>query len=237
MLNRAIIIIPAYNEEKTISGVLLDLRRAAPGFDRVVVNDGSKDATGSIIESLGEEQITLPCNIGYGPALQTGLKYALRRGYEVIVSFDADGQHDPADVLRVVETLWSKDADLAIGSRYCDGSSYKGPLERRIGQNLFSLLTSLFLGKRVYDTSSGFKALKAGAAEVAIGGTFLDFHIETLVRLSMNGCKIEEVPVTMMARRSGKSMHGVTSIVGYPLKTLLLTLVAAIDVIASRRRK
>jgi glycosyltransferase involved in cell wall biosynthesis len=237
MLNRAIIIVPAHNEEKSISHVLLGLRRAAPAFDRVVVNDGSRDATGDIVDNLGERQIRLPCNLGYGRALQTGLKYALGRGYETIVSFDGDGQHRPEDVPRIVEALMEKGADLVIGSRYCDGSPYTGAFGRRVGQNLFSLLTSLFLGKRVYDTSSGFKALKAGAAEVAIGGTFLDFHIETLVRLSMYGYRIEEVPVTMGERRSGKSMHGVTSIVGYPLKTLLLTLVAAIDVIASRKRK
>jgi glycosyltransferase involved in cell wall biosynthesis len=100
MKQRVIIVIPAYNEEKTISNVLMGLRRTVPECARVVVNDGSKDATGNIIEELGERQIKLPCNLGYGLALQTGFKYALSYGYEIIVCFDADGQHQPKDVPR-----------------------------------------------------------------------------------------------------------------------------------------
>jgi glycosyltransferase involved in cell wall biosynthesis len=237
MKQRIIIVIPAYNEEKTISNVLMGLRQTIPECDRVVVNDGSKDATGSIVEELGEKQIQLPCNLGYGHALQTGFKYALSYGYEIIVCFDADGQHQPKDVPHILKALIKSDADMVIGSRYCDGSPYTGSFGRRLGQHIFSHLTRLLIGRRIYDTSSGFKALKAAACEVIIDGTFLDFHIEALVRLSMFGFRIEESPVTMRKRTFGQSMHSFTSFIEYPLKTLLLTFVAAIDAFIARRVK
>src|SRR5690606_38124614 len=110
MRQQAIIIIPAYNEEKTIANVIYGLRQSAPEFDRIVVNDGAKDGTGEIVAKLGEKQLRLPCNLGYGPAVQTGLKYALQHGYDIIVTFDADGQHWPEDVQSVVQALIEDDA-------------------------------------------------------------------------------------------------------------------------------
>jgi glycosyltransferase involved in cell wall biosynthesis len=237
MIPRVLIIIPAYNEEKTISGLLLDLRRIAPEFDRVVVNDGSRDETGKIVKDLGEKQLRLPCNVGYGRALQTGLKYALKQAYDILVCFDADGQHQPDDVPRMVNALIESNADMVIGSRYCDGSPYTGSFGRRLGQYLFSHLTRVLIGKRIYDTSSGFKALSAQACEAIIGGTFLDFHTEALVRLSMFGFQIRELPVTMQERNYGRSMHSLISFIDYPLKTLLLTVTAAIDAIIARRAR
>jgi glycosyltransferase involved in cell wall biosynthesis len=234
MPERVLIVIPAYNEEKTISGVIKDLRGVVPNCDRLVVNDGSKDNTGNLVEELGEKQIKLPCNIGYGRALQTGLKYALIQGYGIVISFDADGQHQAKDVPLMLEAFNESGADVVIGSRYCNGVPYAGSFGRRIGQYIFSLLTRLLISRRIYDTSSGFKAMSAAACEVIISGTFLDFHIEALVRLSMFGFKIEELPITMLERNFGKSMHSYISFVEYPLKTLLLTFVAAIDALIER---
>jgi hypothetical protein len=237
MNQRVIIVIPAYNEENSIYSVLLELRRVAPDYDLVVVNDGSNDNTGKIVTELGDSQITLPCNLGYGRALQTGIKYALNCNYDVIICFDADGQH-PADyVTQIVEKLIESGAGLVIGSRYCDGSPYTGPYGRRVGQRVFSYLTRFLIGQRIFDTSSGFKAMSAGACRVIIGGTFLDFHIEALVRLSMFGFKIVEMPITMRDRSFGRSMHSFTSFIEYPLKTLTLTIVAMIDALVARRTK
>lgn len=97
-MEKVLIVIPAYNEEQTIAAVIEGLRQAVPAYDRVVVNDGSKDGTGRIVAGMYEKQLWLPCNLGYGNALQTGLKYGLQSGYEIIVSFDGDGQHRPEDV-------------------------------------------------------------------------------------------------------------------------------------------
>ena len=234
---RVLVIIPAYNEEHSIADVLNRLYRVAPMFDRVVINDGSTDRTGDVILALGERQLRLPCNLGYGLAVQTGLKYALVRGYDIIVCLDADGQHQPEDVPLLVNALREQKAGMVIGSRFCEGNSYDTPLDRRLGQLLFSHLTRLLLGRRIYDTSSGFKALEKSACEVIVQGTFMDFHIETIVRLSMLGFTIVETPVVVQERVSGRSMHSFTSIYQYPLKTILLTIVAAVDAILARRAR
>jgi glycosyltransferase involved in cell wall biosynthesis len=234
---KVLIIIPAFNEEKTVANVLLSLRQVVPDFDRVVVNDGSTDATAEIIRQLGEKQVLLPCNLGYGRALQTGIKYALIKAYDIVVSFDADGQHRPEDVPCLVDALLDGAADMVIGSRYCDGRPYSGPFNRKLGQILFSYLTRWLIGFRVYDTSSGFKAFRANVCEEIVDRTFWDFHTETIVRLSLNDARIFEYPIIVRERDYGRSMHSYMSIIEYPLKTLLLIVVAAMDGFLERRTK
>jgi glycosyltransferase involved in cell wall biosynthesis len=235
-MERVLIIIPTYNEEQTIGTVIANLRRLVPEYDLLVVNDGSRDKTGQIVESLGEKQLKLVSNLGYGPSLQTGIKYSLLQGYTIIVSFDADGQHRPEDVKGVVQALLDNEADMVIGSRYCGGSPYSGPFERRLGQIMFSYLTRLLTGKRIYDTTSGFKAMRTKACEAIVDRSFLDFHIETIIRLGLSGYKIIEHPIVVLERIHGISMHNYTSVFSYPLKTLLLILIAYIDVMLLRRK-
>jgi glycosyltransferase involved in cell wall biosynthesis len=235
MKPRVLIVIPAYNEEKTIAGVIEGLRQTAPDYDRVVVNDGAGDRTGQIVAAMSEKQLWLPCNLGYGNALQTGLKYGLQSGYDIIVSFDGDGQHRAEDVQPLVDALLASGAHMVIGSRYCNGRSYNSPLGRKLGQLLFSQLTRLLIGRRIYDTTSGFKAMRAAACEMVVGGVFMDFHTESLVRLSMAGLKIIEHPITVYEREHGRSMHSLISVFAYPLQTLLLTLVATVDALLTRR--
>ena len=232
---RVLIVIPAHNEEKAIAAVIIKLRQIVPEFDRVIVNDGSKDNTGQVVDDLGEKQLVLPCNIGYGPALQTGLKYGLRQGYDIIVSMDADGQHQPEDVPRLVAALLTSDADMVIGSRFCEGQPYNTPFSRRMGQLLFSHLTRLFLDRRIYDTSSGFKVLRAKACDVVVNGIFMDFHIETIVQMSLVNLKLVEIPVTILERTAGQSMHSLASVFQYPLKTILLTIAVLMDAFLIRR--
>jgi glycosyltransferase involved in cell wall biosynthesis len=237
MKQQVLIVIPAHDEEKTIAAVIMKLRQIAPDFDRVIVNDGSKDNTRQVVDELGEKQLVLPCNIGYGPALQTGLKYGLLQGYDIIVSMDADGQHQPEDVPRLVNALMQSDADMIIGSRFCEGQVYNTPFSRRMGQLLFSHMTRLFLDHRIYDTSSGFKALRAAACEVVVNGIFMDFHIETIVQMSLLDLKIVEFPVTVLERTAGQSMHSLASVFQYPLKTILLTIAVLMDAFLIRRMR
>jgi glycosyltransferase involved in cell wall biosynthesis len=235
-MERVLIIIPAYNEEQTIGTVITSLRRLVPEYDLVVVNDGSRDKTGQIVEALGEKQLKLASNLGYGQSLQTGIKYGLIQGYPIIVSFDADGQHRPEDVKGVVQALLEYGADMVIGSRYCGGYAYFGAFERRLGKILFSYLTRFLTGERIYDTTSGFKAMRASACEAIINRSFLDFHIETIIRLGLSGFKIIEHPIVVLERIHGMSMHNYASIFSYPLKTLLLILVTYVDVLFFRRK-
>lgn len=233
---RILVIVPAYNEVKTIAEILSGLRRAAQRFDRLVVTDGSTDGTGEVVDTLGERRLDPACNLGYGRALQAGFRYALAKGYDVVVTFDADGQHRPEDVPRLVSALLTGESDVAIGSRFSGHGTYSGQLGRQLGQRVFSRLSSLLIGQRIYDTTSGLRALRAPACRSLAGGTFLDFHTEALVRLALLGFRIVEVPVAMENRRHGQSMHSWVSAVKYPLKTILLTLVAAVDALLLRRR-
>jgi glycosyltransferase involved in cell wall biosynthesis len=235
MEDRVLIVIPAYNEETSIDEVIAGLHESVPEFDRVVINDGSSDRTEAILDELGEKQLRLVCNLGYGWALQTGLKYGLIHNYDIIVSMDADGQHRPQDVRQLVKVLREQKADMVIGSRFCDGASYKTPINRRMGQLLFSHMTRLLLGHRIYDTSSGFKALRSRACEVIVERAFMDFHIETVVQLSLFGFKIVEHPIEIKERVAGVSMHSISSIFHYPIRTILLTLSAILDAKIIRR--
>jgi len=234
---RVLVLIPAYNEERTIASLILGLRRAAPQFDRLVVNDGSTDNTKSTIDELGEKQLHLITNLGYGAALRAGMEYALLHDYDVVVTIDADGQHRAEDVSQLVQTLVSQDADMVIGSRFGHGRPYTTPVSRRIGQILFSHLSRALIGNRVFDTSSGLKAFCREVCEIIVSASFMDFHIETIVKLSMLGFKILEVPVTVRERSHGESMHTMASIFNYPLRTLILTVVAAMDVMIQRRSR
>jgi glycosyltransferase involved in cell wall biosynthesis len=237
MADRVLIVIPAHNEEKTIAAVIAGLRQDAPDFDRIVVNDGSSDATAEVVAGLGEKQLRLIQNVGYGQALQTGMKYALLRCYDIILSMDADGQHQPKDAPRLVAALQENGADLVIGSRFCDGSSYNTPIDRRLGQLLFSHLTYLLLRQRIYDTSSGFKAIRADACRAVVNGSFMDFHIESIVQLRLSNFKIVETPIKVQERTHGRSMHSIASVFQYPLKTILLTVVAVMDAFLMRKAR
>jgi len=150
---------------------------------------------------------------------------------------DADGQHLPEDVSHLVQALEESGADMVIGSRFSDGRQYNTPISRRLGQLLFSYLTRLLLGRRIYDTSSGFKALRAATCEVIVGGAFMDFHLETIVQLSLANFKIIELPVLIQERTSGRSMHSFASLFNYPIKMILLTMATIMDAIMVRRAR
>jgi len=235
MSARGLVIIPAYNEAETIGSVLQGLRCTVSDLDRLVVNDGSRDATERIVTHLGERVLSLPCNLGYGRALQAGIRYALLRGYDFVVFFDADGQHDPKNVRQLVTALLEGGVDMVIGSRFGNDRSYTGSFGRRMGQRLFSYLSLVLLGRRIYDTTSGLKAVRAAACQALMRGTFMDFHTEAIVRLGMMGFNIAEIPVSVYERKHGQSMYSISSVVEYPIKTLVLTLVAAVDAILQRR--
>ena len=237
MTSKVIIIIPAFNEALSIGRVLNRLQETVPDYSRIVVNDGSTDETSQVLSELGEKEIRLSKNLGYGRAIQTGIKYALAEGYDILVTFDADGQHRAQDIPGVIEALQTKGVDMMIGSRFCNGQPYEGPLDRRIGQVLFSLLTKVFIGKRIFDTSSGFKAIHHQAAREIIQGSFMDFHIETMMRLSLMNYKIDEHPIVVRERESGNSMHSSISVIIYPLKTMLHVFVTLLDVYLSKTRR
>jgi len=229
---KQIIIIPAYNEAAVIASVLQYVRKVAANFDVVVVNDGSTDDTARIVRTLAVPLLSLPCNLGYARALQTGLRYAVQKGYETIVCMDADGQHDANDAHTLIAELHASNADLVIGSRFVPPNAhatYHVPLGRRIGVFFFSLATQCFSHQRIYDTTSGFKAMRADTARALLQARFVDFHAEVLVYLSLLGYRIREVPVNVRERVTGASMYSWLSGFTYPLQTLLILLLAVMQ--------
>src|SRR5262245_27080502 len=115
---RPLVIVPAHNEEESLPVTLAELAREAPGLDVVVIDDGSRDRTRLVTREAGAKVIVLPVNLGVGGALQTGIRYAFERGYGCVVQFDADGQHDPRDLPRVLAPVLEGQVDLCIGSRF-----------------------------------------------------------------------------------------------------------------------
>jgi glycosyltransferase involved in cell wall biosynthesis len=158
-------VIPAHNEERNVCKVVKGVRCYFPEARIIVVNDGSSDATALEAEKSGAEVLWLPFNSGYGVALQTGLLHARRRGAELIVTMDADGQHEPGDIAKLLGPLRDGAADLTLGSRYLRGSHcYRVPLVRRCASWCLSHLVSLLMGQSIRDTTTGFQGINTKAS-------------------------------------------------------------------------
>jgi glycosyltransferase involved in cell wall biosynthesis len=225
---RPLVVVPAHNEEESLPRTLAELAREAPGLDVVVVDDGSRDRTRHVAREAGAKVIVLPVNLGVGGALQTGIRYALERGYGAVVQFDADGQHDPRDLPRVLAPVLEGQVDLSIGSRFVSGDpAYRSTLGRRAGMLLFSALTSLAVGRRLSDTTSGFRAYSRRVMWLCLDYFPQDFpDAPLLIWLARNGVRWAEVPVTMRPRAAGTSFYTFTRRAYYPYKTLLASLLA-----------
>jgi glycosyltransferase involved in cell wall biosynthesis len=230
---RSLIILPAFDEEAALPDTLSELLAACPGIDVVVVDDGSSDRTAAVAEAAGAIVLRLPFNLGVGSAVRTGLHYAVDQGYERAVRLDADGQHDPADVARLLAAL-DDGADLAIGSRFAPGSGgYDvGPGRRRAMGALRWLLRAA-TGRRFADTTSGFWAF--GPRSLALlarryPAEFLADTVEALMIVLTDGPKVVEVPVTMRQRQRGQA-----STRRFRLVLDYLRLVVGIAAAASRR--
>jgi glycosyltransferase involved in cell wall biosynthesis len=235
---RVLIAVPAFNEEQTLAGVIGRIRATLPEHDLLVVNDGSRDATARI---LAEQRVTTAshlCNLGYGRAIQTALLYAWRHDYDVLVTLDADGQHQPEQVRDLLAALARNGWDVCLGSRYRSAQGYRGaPLGRRAGMLTFSLFVGLVTGQRIWDTTSGLRALRRPVFEPLARWHFIDFHAEAIVYLMRLGYRIGEHPITVDARRHGRSMYSLGSAVKYPLKTLLMVLLGLSQAALARARR
>ena len=203
---KILIIIPAYNEEASIPGVLRDLREHVPSVDVLVVNDGSRDATSRTARAIGVKVLDLPFNLGIGGAVQAGYLYALQNGFDVAVQFDGDGQHCACEIQKLLGPLQAGKADLVVGSRFLAPGEYKAPVFRKLGIGIFSIVLSRLLGMQVTDSTSGFRAANRRVIEF-FARTYPDDYpeVESLVLLHKMNMRMEEVPVAMRERTGGKS--------------------------------
>ncbi len=225
---RTLLVVPAFNEEASLPETLAELAREAPGLDVVVVDDGSRDGTARAARAAGVRVLVLPVNLGVGAALQTGFRYALERGYDAAVQFDADGQHDPRDLPALLAPLARGEFDLAIGSRFVGGEGgYRPSLLRALGIAVFSGLTSLAVGRRLSDTTSGLRAYGRRVMRLCLDYFPQDFpDAPLLIWLARQGARWVEVPVRMRPRQAGTSFYTFTKSAYYPYKTLLASLIA-----------
>lgn len=206
---RRLIIMPAHNEAANLPVVIPEVLKAAPGYDLLVVDDGSRDQTAIVAARLGARVVSLPVNLGYGGAVQTGFRYAVRHGYDLAVVMDADGQHDPSGIPLLAETVASGSADVAVGSRFRGRMDYRQPWVKRVGMAIFAWIVSRITGRTVTDPTSGFQALNADVLRFfAFDNYPVDYpDADTLLVLHYAGFRVTEVPVTMRERFSGTSMH------------------------------
>jgi len=228
---RPLVVIPALNEGSRIAGVVERLRRAAADIDVLVINDGSTDDTAARARAAGARVISHPFNLGYGAALQTGYKGALREGRSTVVQMDADGQHDPADVPRLLAPLRAGAADVVIGSRFVAASGYRMSAARVAGRTFLQRLLVACGGPRVADPTSGFQALTRPAFAFCCADFYpSDFpDVDVLLLLHRRGLRILEVPVTMAPSPPDRApMHAGLRAVYYPYKMLLSTIRSAL---------
>ncbi len=189
------VVVPAYNEEKTIGKVLDDLLDYFKAEHIVVVNDGSRDGTEDIARSKGVHVVSHLVNRGLGGAIGTGIAYALRRGAELILTFDADGQHLISDALWVMKPVAEGRADLAIGSRL-KGDVSQMPAIKRFGNFVLDAITALFASRYVSDSQSGLRCFdRRCASKIRITCDRYAVSSEIIIEASKNGCRIVEVPI------------------------------------------
>lgn len=213
-----LIIIPAYNEKKTIGGLIGQIQSGDCGkyCDILVVNDASTDGTNFLSKQMGVSVITHVFNLGYGSALQIGYKYAVRYGYDYVIQMDADGQHDVCNIAAIYGKLREEDdtgacPDIVVGSRFLPGSvSFPVSGLKKLAITIFRKLIRSSTGRTITDPTSGLQGISRRALLYYSQYKHFDYRYpdaNMLMEMLLHGYRVEEVPAIMHAREFGTSMH------------------------------
>ena len=201
-----LIIVPAFNEQAAVGGVVQSIRQTLPGVPILVVDDCSVDETVGISRAAGAEVLALPHHLGLGGCVQAGYKLAYELGYQYVIRVDGDGQHDAGDIPLIYETLRKSGCQMVIGSRFLEMNGAHTSMVRSWGIRFFRLVLRPILGKAVHDPTSGFVGVNRSALEVFSKSFPLEYpEIEALVVLQRKRFKFEEVPCRMHPRKTGRS--------------------------------
>ncbi|MCR5590438.1 MAG: glycosyltransferase family 2 protein [Lachnospiraceae bacterium] len=219
---KKLVIIPAYNEEKSVAGQCEEVKSSAPDYDIIVINDCSLDGTKSVCAENGIKVIDLPVNLGIGGAVQTGYRHAYENGYDIAVQIDGDGQHDPAFIKSMEDVLTKTGADLVIGSRFIENEGYQSTASRRMGIKFFSALIKLLTGEKITDPTSGLRMVGRNLIAEFAESYPQDYpEPESAVRAIRKGRKVIEVPVKMRSRTAGRSSIRAAFAVYYMIKVTI----------------
>jgi glycosyltransferase involved in cell wall biosynthesis len=216
-------VVPAYNEGATVGRVVRAIQDKAPGFDVVVIDDGSTDGTADEAAAAGAKVIRHPFNLGIGGAVQSGFTYALENGYRRLVQVDGDGQHEPAEIAKLEAAMDDDPSlDMVCGSRFLEKLEYAAPISRRTGIHIFAFIVSRIIGQRVTDPTAGFRLYNRRGIALFARDYPHDYpEVEAILMVHYHRLKMREIAVKMYQRgggvssiRSGKSIY-------YMLKVLL----------------
>ena len=233
-MKKVLVIIPAYNEElnivKTVEKVIKICKKSKYDINYVVINDGSSDNTLKILKDKKYNYVNLICNLGIGGAVQTGYKYAYYNDYDIAIQFDGDGQHDEKYIDKLVDEVL-KGNDLVIGSRFVANlSEFRSNAARRIGIKILSFTIKLCTGYKIYDPTSGFRAVNKDIIKLFANDYPLEFpEPETDAYLVKKGFKMSEIPVMMHSREFGKSSINLKKSIYYMISVSLAIVVATIN--------
>lgn len=227
---KTLVIIPCYNEQDSIVRVIDNLKENAPMVDYLIINDCSTDNTEKILKENGYNYINNPINLGIGGGVQAGYKYAAQYGYDIAVQMDGDGQHDPKYLAKVIAPVENGEFDMAIGSRFIEKEGFQTSFMRRFGINIISTLILILTGKRIKDTTSGFRACNRKLIEFFAANYADDYpEPEAIVACLASGYKVGEVAVVMEERQGGVSSIRSLKSAYYMVKVCLALVVGRIS--------
>lgn len=234
---KILLIIPSYNEEDNILNnyyrIMEYNKKNVINYDVIIINDGSTDKTEEICKKNNIPYISLIHNLGIGGAVQTGYKYAYENGYDVAVQFDGDGQHDINYVKNIIEPIQNGTADMVIGSRFIDKSSsaFKTSKARRIGIKVISFFIKLITRKKIYDTTSGFRAVNKKIIKKFASNYPVEYPepVSTTELLRL-GYDVSEVPVSMNERENGVSSIRAWKNIYYMVNVVLSIIIIGLGV-------
>jgi hypothetical protein len=219
--NKLMILVPALNEEAAVGEVVRAARHAMPSAPVLVVDDHSRDATARVAADAGARVVRLPAHRGLGGCLRVGYQHALEMGYEYVIRLDGDGQHEAADIPRMLLALESAGTDVVIGSRFVQNGVYKSSLMRSVGIAFFRRLLAPALGKTIYDPTSGFIGINRDALRIFarhLPGVYPE--IGGLIMLRRNDFRFHEISCRMYPRRTGRSSFTLLKSTEYTLHVL-----------------